>query len=175
MAEQDEKVRRCEATVQVERGDWDMVLPCGKLAVPGTDRCESCSVSQPEETERCNAPLWVCGRATVPGHSCHMHGGPPLDSSPREATSANSAGPSLPQPPGGARIIHGPSKPDIAAIVDVLVDVLVNSIWELAEHDSCVSADLNERAAARLTAESDSDMRHAKAKSRAKAAREEKA
>jgi hypothetical protein len=132
-----------------------------------------------EKTEPCGAPTWACDQPAVPGSPCPDHGGPPLTPSPREATSANSAGPSLPQPPGGAPIIHGPSKPDITEGVQVLVDGLTSLVWWLSSSDYGASADMLETAIDLLEQERDAERRRASSEARARcrwpAAREEKA
>ena len=94
---------------------------------------------------------------------CPIH-----DSRPREATAAEEANLSHTQSPGGSiPIVHGPSKPDVHALLDCLVDSLRNSVWLLADKDYRTSADLLERAADLLQEESEGDRRKAKSKARA--------
>ena len=93
----------------------------------------------------CNNPVFL------DGDYCEACGGPVLQpaSGPREAQTAGlrpmSHLPS-PEPPGG---LH--------AMLDVLVDGLINSIWQLSDEQPRVSADLLERAIAMLQDEEEGD------------------
>ena len=80
---------------------------------------------------------------------------------PREAATANGSMPHLPnQPPGGHHTR------DRRRLLDVLLDGLLNSMWELAEHDRRMAADDLEYAAAYFQDASEDDRRIARREAR---------
>jgi hypothetical protein len=77
--------------------------------------------------------------------------------------------------PCGAPLIHGPSKPDVVALLECFVDGLINSVAILAGGDDRTVAEMLERVSAATQEASEVGFSRARNKARARAAREEKA
>ncbi len=95
-------------------------------------------------------------------------------SSPREPASEPRPASRPPnEPPGGARITHGPSKPDTIELLECLVEGFRNAVWILAGQDREASAALLALASSKIEEEARGDRRRAKSEARARAAREQ--